>query len=230
MLGVDGCSKGWIGIAIVDTAPESTVTAHFGATISDLLATVEDEVGIPHVVGIDIPIGLPDATVRQADRLAKTMIGPLHMSVFITPTRRALEQQDYAEGQVLNRQLTGGGFSKQVWGLRNKILQVDGWLRTSAGRVLEVHPEVCFATMAGAPLTTRKSSYSGYQQRQQLLRANGIELPADIGAAGTMAGVDDVVDAAAVAWTVRRYPRGAAQCIPEQPEQFSDGIACAIWY
>lgn len=84
--------------------------------------------------------------------------------------------------------------------------------------------------MAGAPLRTRKSSYSGYQQRQQLLRANGIELPADIGAAGTMAGVDDVMDGAAVAWTVRRYTHGAARSIPEQPERFSDGIDCAIWY
>ncbi len=52
------------------------ITAHFGATIEDLVQLVEDQIGRPEVVAIDIPIGLPDATVRDADRLARTMIGP----------------------------------------------------------------------------------------------------------------------------------------------------------
>jgi len=173
---------------------------------------------------------LPDETVRDADRLARIVIGPRRMSVFRTPTRRALEQHDYVAGQKVNRELVGGGFSQQAWALRPKILKVDAWVRTSTSSVLEVHPELSFATMAGAPLATRKSSYAGFQQRQNLLTANGIVLPPDLGIAGELGGVDDVLDAAAAAWSARRYARGEARSVPDRPEHFSDGIDCAIWF
>lgn len=225
VLGVDGCSKGWIGIAI-----GATVAAHFAATIGDLVPLVEDHVGRPEVVAIDIPIGLPDATIRDADRLARGMVGPRRMSVFVTPTREALLQNDYAGAQIVNRELTVGGFSQQAWALRTKILEVEAWARTSTSSVLEVHPELSFATMAGAPLPNRKSSYAGVQQRQNLLTANGIVLPLDLGVAGDLGGVDDVLDAAAAAWSGQRYRRGEARSVPDPPERFSDGIDCAIWF
>jgi predicted RNase H-like nuclease len=41
--------------------------------------------------------------------------------------------------------------------------------------------------------------------------------------------VDDVLDAAAVAWSASRVARGAARRLPAAPERFSDGIDCAIW-
>jgi predicted RNase H-like nuclease len=225
VLGVDGCSKGWLGIAI-----GAAVTAHFGTTIGDLVQLVEDQIGRPDVVAIDIPIGLPDATIRAADRLARTMIGPRRMSVFFTPTRQALQEPDYAAAQIVNRELTGGGFSQQAWALRPKILEVDAWARSTTSSVLEVHPELSFATMAGAPLLTRKSSYAGFQQRQNLLTANGIVLPPDLGIAGDLGGVDDVLDAAAATWSARRYARGEAGSVPDPPEHLNDGIDCAIWY
>jgi predicted RNase H-like nuclease len=61
------------------------------------------------------------------------------------------------------------------------------------------------------------------------LRAAGIELPDDLGEAGA-AGVDDVLDAAAVAWSAHRIARGMARSLPEQPEPGPDGHAAAIWY
>jgi predicted RNase H-like nuclease len=41
--------------------------------------------------------------------------------------------------------------------------------------------------------------------------------------------VDDVLDAAAVAWTARRYVDGAARSLPDPPEAFADGWPAAIW-
>jgi predicted RNase H-like nuclease len=41
--------------------------------------------------------------------------------------------------------------------------------------------------------------------------------------------VDDVLDAAAAAWTALRVSQGAARCLPDPPETFSDGLPCAIW-
>ena len=62
-----------------------------------------------------------------------------------------------------------------------------------------------------------------------LLRSVGVTIETELGEAGRLAGVDDVLDAGAAAWTARRYLRGVARSLPSTPERFSDGIACAIW-
>jgi predicted RNase H-like nuclease len=63
----------------------------------------------------------------------------------------------------------------------------------------------------------------------KLLAETGIVLPGDLGPAGEEAAVDDVLDAAAAAWTALRVFRGEAQPCPDPPELFSDGLASAIW-
>ena len=83
--------------------------------------------------------------------------------------------------------------------------------------------------MAGGPLPTSKKSWAGPQQRRQLLDAAGIRLSNELGLAGEVAAVDDVLDAAATAWTARRYASGQARAMPKKPEVFSDGIEFAIW-
>ena len=83
--------------------------------------------------------------------------------------------------------------------------------------------------MAGAPLHDSKSTWAGAVRRRQLLAARGIDLDGDLGLAGLRVGVDDVLDAAAVAWTARRIADGCARRLPAEPERFSDGVDCAIW-
>jgi len=51
----------------------------------------------------------------------------------------------------------------------------------------------------------------------------------DLGLTRQQVGVDDVLDASAVAWTAARLARGAAMCVPDPPQRFSDGVAAAIW-
>jgi len=43
--------------------------------------------------------------------------------------------------------------------------------------VFEVHPEVCFATMACAPLATGKKTWAGLERRRELLRSAAQPLP-----------------------------------------------------
>jgi predicted RNase H-like nuclease len=43
------------------------------------------------------------------------------------------------------------------------------------------------------------------------------------------AAVDDVLDAAVVAWSGRRVLSGQADSLPDPPEVFSDGWPSAIW-
>jgi predicted RNase H-like nuclease len=179
------------------------------------------------VIGIDIPIGLPDEGRRTADVLAKRMVGPRRSSVFMTPVRDALLAPDHASAVQINRDKTGEGISAQAYAFRQRVLSVDAWVRTTDCTVREVHPEVSFAHLAGRPLRTRKKTWEGAEQRRQLLATADIDLTGlTVGDDGVA--VDDVLDAAAVAWTARRMLTGEAISIPDPPEQFSDGMPAAI--
>lgn len=225
VLGVDACRAGWFGIALA----AGDITAHVAATIGELVELAEAGGGAIQVVAVDIPIGLADRTRRQADVLARQAVGPLWSSVFITPTRAALDAPDQATASAVNRALTGEGVSVQAFGLKPKLRQVDRWVREAGRRVVEVHPEVSFAQLSGSPLTARKNTWAGAEFRRRLLDGAGISLDGELDGPGRRAAVDDVLDAAVAAWTARRVARREAQARPDPPEMFSDGLPCAIW-
>lgn len=221
MLGVDACKKGWIGIA-------GDLRAYFAVTIGELVERAEVD-GSLAVVGIDIPIGLPVSRPREADVLARRVVGRRASSVFATPVRAALEAATHAEASALNVEATGKGVSQQAFALAKRILEVDAWAPGARCAVIEVHPEVCFATMAGRPLSHAKSTWAGGEERRRLLAGVGMSVVGDIGLAGEVAGVDDVLDAAAAAWSAGRYADGRARAYPNPPETFADGSTAAIW-
>jgi predicted RNase H-like nuclease len=224
VLGVDACKAGWVGILLSEEPPR----ALFAATIAALVSDAEAD-GPLAAVGVDMPIGLPDAGRRTADVLAKQEIGPLRSSVFMTPVRAALRAEDHATAVAVNAALTGEGVSQQAYALRHKLFEVEELLAGTSTRVVEVHPEVSFARMNDGPLLARKSTWAGAVVRRLLLADQGIALFGDLGAAGRSAGVDDVLDAAAAAWTARRVAAGCAAALPDPPEVFSDGRPAAIW-
>ncbi|MBV1853184.1 DUF429 domain-containing protein [Catellatospora tritici] len=224
VLGVDACKAGWVGILLHG----EQVSACFGVTIAELVAVAE-AAGPVAVVGIDIPVGLPDRGRRAADVLARTQAGPRWASIFMTPVRTALEAEGHAEAIRRNREVAAEGVSAQAYGLRSKILDVDSWVRGQGRRVVEVHPELSFAAMAGGPLASGKTTWAGSEQRRALLAGAGLNLVGELGPAGQLARVDDVLDAAAAAWSARRVADGVAVCVPAEPEFFSDGLPAAIW-
>ncbi len=221
MLGVDGCKKGWVGVS-------SDLHGYFGTTIGELIAAADAD-GELDVIAIDIPIGLPTAGPRQADVLARQLVGKRASSVFATPVRAALLAATHAEASAISVAATGKGLSQQAYALRAKILEVGGWISSGDRSVIEVHPEVSFAAMAGRPLKFAKSTWAGSEERRRILANAGIEVFGDLGRAGAMAGSDDVLDAAAALWTARRYARHVAISHPDPPESFGDGHAAAIW-
>jgi predicted RNase H-like nuclease len=227
VLGVDACRTGWAGIALSG----GQARAYFAPGIRELADRAAAD-GPLLVIAVDIPVGLPDAGRRSADVLARKELKGRWPSLFITPVRTAVEAAGYQAAAAENRRLAGEGLSRQAFALRAKILDVDQWLQAGSpapGRVVEAHPELSFAAMAGAPLRSRKSTWAGAVQRRTLLAQEGIVLDGDLGLAGEQAGVDDVLDAAAAAWTARRVSQGSARCLPPSPEIFSDGIPAAIW-
>jgi predicted RNase H-like nuclease len=223
VLGVDGCRDGWVGVAPDEDVPR----AYAASALLDLIRRAEQDGPLRHV-GVDIPVGLVDVGWRQADVLAAATLGPRRASIFRTPVRAALEAVDHATGVAISREASGAGFSIQAWGLRSKVLEVDRLVRDGEARVHEVHPEVTFATMAGHPAQHAKKTWAGQRERVALLRAAGIELDALVGSTDA-ATPDDVVDAAAVAWTARRLAEGAARSLPDPPERVPYGLHAALW-
>lgn len=223
VLGVDGWTGGWVG---VELDAEGFVGSVVGARIDDLVAACPQV----RVVGIDIPIGLPDDGPRECDLLGRAALGRRSSTLFSVPIRDALLCPDYQQALAIGRSRTGTGFSRQAWGLRGKILQVDDWYATgrNAGLTIrEVHPELSFAAMAGQVLQESKKTWAGMCRRMSLLAEQGVAVPDQPGPAAVVP-VDDVLDAAAVAWTAWRIASGVAESIPAVPQRFSDGIECAI--
>ncbi|HZB86150.1 MAG TPA: DUF429 domain-containing protein, partial [Gaiellaceae bacterium] len=138
-------------------------------------------------------------------------------TVVTTPSRELLEQP-FGPGL---------GVSAQAHALGRRILHVTELARSDQ-RLHEVHPEVSFRAMnGGRPLHQRKKSAGGVLERLELLGRHGIELT-ELGASAP-APVDDVLDAAAAAWSAQRIAANAACTLPDPPENL-DGRAVAIWY
>lgn len=217
--GIDACRRGWAVVLLDDD----------GSTEGRFLEHLDGVGGVGGVddldvagVGIDIPIGLPRDRVRACDREAKAFLGgQRHASVFLTPTREALAQETHAAASACQRALTGSGISIQAYGLRPKVLQADAWARTAPLPHWEVHPELSFALLLGGPAAHPKSTWSGQRERHAALFEAGVHL-ADVGEVGALAAPDDVLDAAAVAWSTRRLVRGEGRSWPDPPERYDD--------
>ena len=225
VLGVDACRAGWVGVVL----SRKTATAVVAPTIADLVAAVRTDHPDLAVVGIDIPIGLPDTAPRQADLLARQRLpAGRKSSVFPAPTRIATAATTHVEASAANREATGVGLSIQAFRLVPKILEVDAYVRSPRScRIVEVHPEVSFAAMDAASVVPAKRTAAGAESRQRALRAAGIEPPSYVRGQGYAA--DDLLDACAAAWSAARVARGDAETLPAPPETFSDALPAAIW-
>jgi predicted RNase H-like nuclease len=158
-------------------------------------------------VGVDIPIGLPEAPWRDADRAAREFVGERRSSVFATFPSAVLESPTYEEAKSFCTERGWPKPSVQSYGMRHRILEIAS-LATTDDRVFEVHPEVSFRELLGRTLSS-KSTGTGVAERRLGLLEAGIELP------DLPYPVADVLDAAAAAWSAARYASGAALPLPE---------------
>jgi predicted RNase H-like nuclease len=219
--GIDVWRKRWIAVVLSDRRYERAVV---DSSLGKLLEALSGMAAI----GIDMPFGLTSGgRRREADALARKFVGPLGSAVFPTYPREVYAAADYDAARETCLRLTQGSISRQAWALRERILELE---RTVEGQreVREVHPEVSFREMAGRHLSWRKSSWNGLHERKRLLIAQGVEMPTELATTGN-AGAEDVLDAAAAAWSADRIARGAARSFPDPP-QAADGRHIAIWY
>ncbi len=210
MLGVDGARQGWVGVRW----DAGSLDAFLAPTLHELC----ERAGPVRVVAVDIPILLAADGRRRCDDLARPLLGPRRSSLFIPPATAALDLDDYAEANAWSKEHVGRGLSKQAWMLAPKIREARTFAATHDVPLTETFPELSFRAMDGdRPLTHAKKSWTGLRHRLDLLEAVGIDLPADVGPAGSVA-ADDLIDAAALAWSGRRIATDTAECLPPDPE------------
>ena len=222
VVGMDAAGKyGWLAVVLDD---DGFVGARLGS-LRELVAWA----GRVDVIGIDIPLGHTADGVRQADVEARKFVGPMRASsVFAAPPKEVFDAASYAEGNAVLNGLGRPMVSRQAWALLPKMLEAAE-LAEKDERVYEVHPEVSFCAMNGEEhLPWPKKSWNGLMHRRRLLSEAGIELPGALEELSAAA-ADDLVDAAAVAWSARRIARVKAKSLPSKPEE-NDGRRVAIWY
>lgn len=223
VLGVDRERGAWVG-AMLPVSGAGRFSLVRAPGIRTLIERARRSV---EVVGVDIPIGLPDEGPRQADVLTRAELADRKTSVFSTPVRPAIEAGTYEQAQRVSKRIWGKGLTRQSYLLRDGILDVDRYLRRGGEvRVVEVFPEISFTRMRGRVLEHSKKTDEGVAERVEALAAVGIEVPREVDL--TRRGVHDVLDAAASAWSAARVARGEAESLPDPPETFSDGLEAAI--
>ena len=204
--GVDGTKGGWVVVVLDDGRFLRDHVLPPKTTFSDLSDV--------SVIAVDIPIGFGP---RLADAAARAYLRGAASRVFTTPPREILEKP-FSRGL---------GVSAQAHALGSRILHVTE-LAQSDKRLREVHPEVSFRAMNnGAQLGFRKKSAGGALERIEILRREGITL-AHLDAARPVP-LDDVLDAAAAAWSAHRISCGIAESLPDPPER-AGATETAIWF
>lgn len=249
--GIDACPGGWVAVTLPGGLPGGLTAGAAGTdadapaaappvtvTVTVTVARTLDALALDRlapggVTGIDMPLGLLADGWRTADLLARRALGRRGSCVFAIPPRPVWREPCYADANRRCRELTGRGMSAQAWGLRGKLLEADGFrraavapVRAAAPPLYEVHPELSFAALAGAPLAASKHSRSGLAVRRALLATAGIVVPPRVPGAAE----DDLLDAAAVAWSARRIAAGAATILTDPVQRADDTAEIAIRY
>ena len=226
VVGADVCEDGWVFVRLENGAFAS----------AEIYPDFDTGVAASHdaaVIAVDIPIGYPapHARSRAADGLARRKVRPLTSTVFPALHPEVLLEPDQPSASARSRDLIGKGVGSTAFALRDKMLEVSP-IAADNPRVYEVHPEVSFRKLAGHPLTSKKK-WNGHTQRRALLANAGIVIPDYLEHAGA-AGPDDVLDAAAAAWSANRIAAEQANSLPNPPEPningHQNGRQVAIWY
>ena len=215
--GVDGCKIGWVAAA--HSLHSDSCSVEVFPTFAHLLASS----AASRVIAVDIPIGLSDAAPRPTDLAARRFLGPRGSSVFPAPCRASLEGASYESASKLSFAASGKKLTKQTYAIIPKIREVDIALRADASareRVVEVHPEVCFAALNGdQPMAHPKKRFAGKQERFALLPT---QYQAAFAASRPQwlhkeVATDDILDALVALWTAVRVLSGSARSFPPLP-------------
>ncbi|GAB2463333.1 DUF429 domain-containing protein [Jatrophihabitans fulvus] len=208
VVGVDGWKGRWV--AAVVSGRRLGWQVH--ATFADVLDAHPDT-----VVAVDMPIATTDGP-RDVDAAGRGWLrahGGPWQSIFLAPTTSTVAafEAGRTHAEAMAGLPAGARTSIQAWNLIPAIVQVrDALAERPSAVVVEAHPECSFRAMDERIGLASKKTGRGAGVR---LRALSLDLDVDLAAAPELVPVDDLLDAAAAAWTAARYERGAHLTLPE---------------
>jgi predicted RNase H-like nuclease len=232
VLGVDGCRAGWLAVRVEWSSGRLALDYALYPRFAPILEQYPDAAAI----AVDMPMGLYESgrvQARPCDQAARQRLGRRACCVFLPPTRAMLDADAYAPLRAL-------GLSVQAYHLIPRIRELDALLTPDLqARVWESHPELSFLAITGAPIPHPKRTAEGYAARVDALRcAFGDAGDAFANALAAFreqvapkdAGMDDFLDACALAWSALRHTRGESELCIGDPAHDARGLLMAIRY
>jgi predicted RNase H-like nuclease len=201
-VGVDGWRGRWVAAAVDGRALVWTAHDTFGGVLADHTGAA--------VVAVDMPIGVTHGP-RESDTAARAWLrehGGTWSSIFLTPDAVAVDawSRGRSHAEAMQERPAGTpGTSIQAWNLIPQIVQVRDALAAAPHRtVVEAHPECSFRRLDPSIGPVSKKTGLGVGRR---LRALHRVVDLDLAEAPEEVPVDDLLDAAAIAWTAARVER-----------------------
>jgi predicted RNase H-like nuclease len=226
-LGVDWASGCWV---VTKTGDETLVT-----TEPSILNVWHEHGEEAEAMLVDMPIGLLESGTRACDEEARDYLGARGGTVFTIPPRPIVETEDYNEARDEN----GGSLGSQSWWLFPRIKEVDVCLQEwdqARDRTYESHPEICFDFLADG-MGHSKDTKDGRDERLEVLEGHDLhsvvydclrdrEGEAEWHHRISKGRRDDVLDAAAMAYTAEQLELGARPDseYPSLPESEFDEV------
>lgn len=222
-IGVDGCRGGWIA-AVLDHG--ELRLEHY-----DSISSLVKEYPAFDAFLIDMAIGLRNNQEQiRPDSAAKEELGFKASSVFPIPCREAVYAEEEDAKKSANLRILGKSLPKQTLAIIPKIRELDEFLRDNPeykNKILESHPEVCFARLNGAVVTSRKNEEPGLTERRHILveyldRDDLLGLYDKAKVLGCKQ--DDLIDAMCLAVTAALHAHGQSETLPADPEYDESGL------
>jgi len=222
-IGVDGCRGGWIA-AVLD---HGELRLERYKSISSLV----EKYPAFDVFLIDMAIGLRNnQEQKRPDSAAKEELGVKASSVFPIPCREAVYAEEEDAKKSANLRILGKSLAKQTLAIIPKIRELDVFLRDHPeykNKILESHPEVCFARLNGAVVTSRKNEEPGLTERRHILveyldrdDLSGLYDKAKVLGCKQ----DDLIDAMCLAVTAALHAHGQSETLPDDPQYDENGL------
>jgi predicted RNase H-like nuclease len=170
---------------------------------------------------------------RACDRAAKDLLAARNgltgraLAVLPAPTRPQTQSRSFHAAHSLDP------INIQTFSICPKIREVDEEMTPALqGRVFEIHPELCFREMNGAPMMDSKKSASGYAARLAVLAPffPGVGKLVAAHRRNGVVGKDDILDAYAALWTAQRVAQSKAKRISGHPPTDAKSLQMEMWY
>jgi predicted RNase H-like nuclease len=214
-IGIDGIPGAWVAVYLAKNQQ------YFDYGDLDRLLAISYERAM-----IDVPIGLPLRGYRTCDVEAREHV---RSRVFLGARWNVWLFESYKNANDRYWSSDDKGISKQLWGIRDKLKEVNEVMTPERqSRLMETHPELVFWRLNGRKYLENKKTDAGRTQRIELLERHGFnKIGKWLGLRyGTGIRRDDLIDACACALAARN----SKERFPNGDPQKARGIRMEIWY